>query len=734
MRCIRCNTEWDTDVKIKYPDKCPFCGTVIRGIQQDAAGILHDIVEKYGAEILSYKEVLSDAITEYLSYVEINAYDQLALIRSAVEEGVGDILSPAVGKEIYWWNKQNKLAINHITATMYVNEDTAKTITEPFAFALGFKKLHVKKEYHDKDCAYYNLSQKYREVNTDLANSILIVSAKTGNISAISEVVGEMYGCWQEYIDAKTWFQWCTITAEQENDFSIGAEYEITLAKLYGIGTKIEENQALEELRLYEKDYLEAKLEISARCLCGALSFSYSIEEAIDAIHVAAEAGLSFAPSIDRILRGKRHWIAQLKKAQYSSKEGDNYYQSHIAFYIAEYFKYSREKEKRKAWLEIAAKKGNNEAKLEIGLHLIESEKITKRKLGYSILETTDLPSAQYIVAKELQRGVLVKRDFKKAFDILCNYDSLDFLFMRGKAYYYGWGCEVDIERAIECFDYYINEAAKKSEAPETLTFHEYLALPFLIQLYYEDMIQNDNMTSLRKLEDLAGSSKCQMALRYLHKWYLDPDNPHHNAARAKSYLRQLNKYEEGLFVEKSAISGVKDFYRTEYREYETELNMRKKSEPTYSDYAVLYQNHLLLEVIKYWEFEYEYQKAFFDTPENMYVRMAYLLTQEDIGFVQNNLRAYIFYDLFLEKGMFSDKNYKPASIQYALIIIDHYLTKSKIDKALQYLSKNVATSEEGDDVDKMMIWALINASLKTLEQKDLGQTEEYLKRALKLC
>ena len=141
---------------------------------------------------------------------------------------------------------------------------------------------------------------------------------------------------------------------------------------------------------------------------------------------------------------------------------------------------------------------------------------------------------------------------------------------------------------------------------------------------------------------------------------------------------------------------------------------------------------HYVIEVVKYWEFEYEYQKAFFDTPENMYVRMAYLLTQEDIGFVQNNLRAYIFYDLFLEKGMFSDQNYKPASIQYAVIIIDHYLTKNKIDKALQYLSKNVSTSKERDDVDKMMIWALINASLKTLEQKDLGQTEEYLKMALK--
>lgn len=146
MKCIRCNTEWDTDKKIIYPDKCPFCGTVIHGIQQDAAGILHDIVEKYGGSIISDKELLFEAITEYLSYVDINAYDQLSLIRSAVEEGVGDILSPAVGKEIYWWNKQNKLAINHITATMYVNEDTAKAITEPFAFALGFKKMHVKKE------------------------------------------------------------------------------------------------------------------------------------------------------------------------------------------------------------------------------------------------------------------------------------------------------------------------------------------------------------------------------------------------------------------------------------------------------------------------------------------------------------------------------------------------------------------------------------------------------------
>lgn len=100
MKCIRCNTEWDTDVKIKYPDKCPFCGTVIQGIQQDSAGMLHDIVEKYGDSIISDRELLSDVITEYLSHVDICAYEQLSLIRSAVEEGIGDILSPAVGKDI----------------------------------------------------------------------------------------------------------------------------------------------------------------------------------------------------------------------------------------------------------------------------------------------------------------------------------------------------------------------------------------------------------------------------------------------------------------------------------------------------------------------------------------------------------------------------------------------------------------------------------------------------------
>ena len=113
---------------------------------------------------------------------------------------------------------------------------------------------------------------------------------------------------------------------------------------------------------------------------------------------------------------------------------------------------------------------------------------------------------------------------------------------------------------------------------------------------------------------------------------------------------------------------------------------------------------------------------------------MAYLLTQEDTGFEQNHLRAHIFYDLFLEKGLFSDENYKPASILYALNIIEHYLTKSKLDKALQYISKNISKSKEKDDVDKMMIFALIKASLKTLEQKDLVSTEDFLKRAVKLC
>jgi len=80
MKCIRCNAEWDTNAKIEYPDKCPFCGTIIRGIQQDSAGILRDIVEQYGESIISDRELLSDVITEYLSNIDISAYEQLSLI------------------------------------------------------------------------------------------------------------------------------------------------------------------------------------------------------------------------------------------------------------------------------------------------------------------------------------------------------------------------------------------------------------------------------------------------------------------------------------------------------------------------------------------------------------------------------------------------------------------------------------------------------------------------------
>ena len=256
---------------------------------------------------------------------------------------------------------------------------------------------------------------------------------------------------------------------------------------------------------------------------------------------------------------------------------------------------------------------------------------------------------------------------------------------------------------------------------------------PFLIQLYYEDVLQNDSKSSLRKLEDLANSSKCKMALRYLHKRYSDPDNPHKDSSKAKTYLRWMTKFEEGLFVEKNAIYEIKEFYRKEYYEFEKELDLRKNSNRTSSDLAFLYQNHLLLEVIQYWEFEYRFEKVLFEPPENMYVRMAYLLTQEDNGFEKNHLRAHIFYDLFLEKGLFSDENYKPASILYALNIIEHYLTSNKLNRALEYISKNVSKNEDKSDIDKLMLYALINASLKTLEEKDLVMTEIFLKRALRL-
>ena len=607
MKCINCNKEWIVIQGFRYPERCPFCGLNING-NNIGSGHLGWIVSEYGIDVLKQKKRLIALIRDLYYQDEIL---QKRLIVS-VNAGVASFYHEAFGlKDLLRKNKINQ-ASKLLKETLGLGDNVVEAILDEFNSAIGLNK-NVQTDFCDGDDAYYNLAISGSSRKTFIP--LLKVSVQAGNKKAIKKYISYIRTNWKDYVTDEEWYDLNKAIASLDDEDSINAYKYVAFFDLYSADSVDEEFDSVDQLdKLCDYD-ADAAFEMAARGFVFETTSNYSVKESIIKIYELSNKWYAPAVEVKGILEdefnvheynGKVFGIENVLNAYREPDEYSGEYEkrdrliAEICYITGEHYK--NELYKRIFWQSKCIKYGKevcylinlfdyNVLAYELGKILIEKEEVQNVDLGIEMLDMSDYDKACLFLSDLLLKGEIVERDLEKSFELLLSYNLPDFLYERGKRLFYGLGCEINIVESIKCFEKYLNEQIQDPD-DKCSYFYLYKAIPFLTELYYEDLVLNNSVASLEKLQIYSEYHGNKMAQRYLWRYYSDEDNLYRDELEANKYKLM---YKKGIRQSYSSLEITLSKIITGL-ELVTGYAQREAEEFDYVDYILSFGNHILYE------------------------------------------------------------------------------------------------------------------------------------------
>lgn len=586
MECVHCGTKlfiWQLDdsESFIYPNKCPFCGRSMSEISQNIAIILRQIIKKNGNEILRNRKVLSAYISDLL-YEDSRKQKTLKI---AVGEGVGDFFYDMIGADNNRINILKSKTYKFITEDIGMTEERAKIVLETFLYAIGLTnriegKL-TKKEYCDGEDIYLGLAEDYWKKNKkDKAKALFYLSATSGNIKAVHRVIelGRKHS-WDEY--KEDYVKWHKILSDREED---NLESTYLVAMSYTFGLSVDKN--IEEAEKYWHKYWDRTEECSNCLERWEISLEHDASKLIQEMYgawyfrynqfhnkvcrlVGERNGFQYTYKTSGFLKVScvyhRYWRVDNPE---SLEERDYYEQAKCRVAMVMYHFYERKIQKRlkegfycefnygliqRRYLEEI--ENNLDAVIEGTKKMMNSNWLDSKIIGFEFLSVfyqfceiypINLENEiSHCLGEEYLKGVAVEKDENKTNKLIYNAIVGRDDYLLGLIYYNGWGVEPDLQKAIYNFEAVVEEnrlygynMTDESDVISNMRKNRVIAetIPLLIECYYEDLLINDSVRSLEKLEIIAEYWEWKQAARYLYWYYMDKDNIYQCDITAKRY------------------------------------------------------------------------------------------------------------------------------------------------------------------------------------------------------
>ncbi|MCR4741015.1 MAG: hypothetical protein K5886_12255, partial [Lachnospiraceae bacterium] len=290
-----------------------------------------------------------------------------------------------------------------------------------------------------------------------------------------------------------------------------------------------------------------------------------------------------------------------------------------------------------------------------------------------------------------------------------------------GKLYFYGWGVKADLHKAIRLFEQYLKAKEKgHADSKEEDITAIMNATPFLIQCYYEDILQTRSFRSLEKLAELADYRGWRMAQKYLVSYYSDTESDHANEFLASKYKKKLSKNRENPYLVLGRIRGGMNSLLMNLRVTGALYGF---SDGKHLQCAMALRDHLLLG-------EELNESGFEDNAALCYLLMGEMLFTT--GVMQKNLlRAEIYIKNYLDRvsGEKDKKNYSRALIIYSRLLLDHKLGPGRWNSADECIK--LAERLTGESIREEIMEDMLKKVRFFGHRGDMGKAVAYLEKAV---
>lgn len=555
MKCLNCKKEWIVVQGFRYPEKCPFCGLNIHG-NNTGSGILGWIVKENGNDILKHKKRL-------IAFIRDLFRDEILEKRLIVAVNSGVSFYYFEASNLTGLQRQNQInqATKLLKETLGFGDDAVKSILEEFDASIGISHKNDLIDYHDADDAYYNMA-----LNATRKNflPLLQISVDAGNKKAIKKYISLIRDNWERHLEEDEWFRLNRMIASIDDEDSRNAYMTVLMHDLYD--DNVDEFDCIDELYEMCPYADDAEFEMSARGFIFGVHSNYSVKESIIHIYSLAEKDYEPAVSIRNVLEeefniqkyfftisGIEDVLDVYRPADEDSLEYDkrNLLQSEICYIVGDFYK--DDIKKRVFWHDKSMKYAEETCLsselfdyryigYELGKLYLDNNEIKDVDKGLEILELVKTDESLMFLSKTYLEGKLVERNLTASIkylmdENLIHYRNPDVYYEKGKRYFYGLGCEIDIKESIFCFERYLDEKIYDPNDEGTFICL-YKTIPFLTELYYEDLMINNSVDSLNKLQNYAEYHGNKMAQRYLWRYYSDKDNLYRDSRMAGKFKR----------------------------------------------------------------------------------------------------------------------------------------------------------------------------------------------------
>ena len=630
MKCANCQKEWIVVQGFRYPEKCPFCGLNIYG-NNIGSGVLGWVVNEYGYDVLKHRRRL-------IAFIRDLYRDEIIQKRLivAVNAGVANYYYEA--SKLMGLSRKNQItqAMKLLKDTLGFGDNVVQSILKEFDASIGIHDEVVSMEYHDADDTYYNLALKATRKSFW---PLLLVSVEAGNKKAIKKYLSLIKDNWDKHLSEEDWYKYNRMIASLEDKESRDAYMIVLMKKLYEKDLDVDDEfdciDELFELCPYSDD---AVFEMTIRGFVFGCHSEYSVKESIINIYSLADKDYVPAVEIKDVLEDE----FDIKKGFYSiigienvldvyRPDEDYSYNSDkcnrllsIISYIAGSY-YGDNTNRRIFWYEKCIDYARETERIidfydyrtiefEIGQLFIENENYRNVEKGIKYLEDVNTNDSALYLSELYLKDQYIKRNLKKSFEYLYDFRFVEefheLYYEIGWRYFYGLGCKINIKRAIQYFEGYLDWMVCDPNEEETFIYY-YKTIPFLIELYYEDLLIYNSGESLDKLKNYAEFLGNKMAQRYLWRYYSDKDNLYQDSIEAKKYKR-LYKCGKRMIYESTQISMAKVNLKIDLingqlgmisyglgllnRQINNTSNSFMDDSEDYVDGLISYRDHLLLE------------------------------------------------------------------------------------------------------------------------------------------
>nr|MCR5733290.1 hypothetical protein [Lachnospiraceae bacterium] len=278
-----------------------------------------------------------------------------------------------------------------------------------------------------------------------------------------------------------------------------------------------------------------------------------------------------------------------------------------------------------------------------------------------------------------------------------------------------------DLHRAIRLFEQYLKICNKgRSEAGEEDIAATLNATPFLIQCYYEDILQTRSFRSLEKLAELADVGGWRMAQKYLVSYYSDTESDHGNEFLASKYKKKLAKNRENPYLQLGRIRGGMNSLLMNLRVTGALYGF---SDGKHVKSALALRDHLLLG-------EELNETGFEDNAALCYLLMGEMLFTTRA--MENNLlRAEIYIKNYLDRvsSEKDKKNYSKALVIYSKLLLDGKLGNSRSGSADECI--RLAEKLTGESIREEILEDMLKRVRYFGKRGEQGKAVFYLEKAV---